>query len=235
MNKAGNCIRTAVLSLSLILITTVSMFGQSANNLKTHIDTVSYSIGVNIAKNLMQGGIMVNPEALKAGIIDAMKDAQLISDDDIMNAMMMLNQEMQLNMEMKAQQKGAKFLEENKKKTGVKVTASGLQYEVVSGGKGKKPSLTNVVKVHYTGKLLDGTVFDSSVDRGEPIEFPLNRVIMGWQEGLQLMSEGSKFILYVPYDLAYGEQGAPPSIGPYETLIFEVELLEVLPGENNGN
>ena len=122
---------------------------------------------------------------------------------------------------------GAKFLEENKSKPGVKVTESGLQYKVIKEGKGAKPTATDNVKVHYHGTLIDGTVFDSSVDRGEPISFPLNGVIAGWTEGVQLMSVGSKYKFFIPYTLAYGERGAGEAIKPYSTLIFEVELLGI--------
>ena len=122
---------------------------------------------------------------------------------------------------------GREFLEENAKNDSVTVTESGLQYMVLKEGTGAKPGPTDEVTVHYTGRLLDGTVFDSSVDRGEPIEFNLNEVIPGWTEGLQLMEEGSKYMLYIPYDLGYGEQ-AVGSIPPGSTLIFEVELLEVV-------
>ena len=124
--------------------------------------------------------------------------------------------------------KGEEFLAENAKREGVFVTESGLQYEVVTMGEGEKPTAESTVKVHYHGTLIDGTVFDSSVQRGEPIEFPLNGVIAGWTEGLQLMPVGSKFILYIPYQLAYGERGAGELIGPCEALIFEVELLEIV-------
>ncbi|MBQ6069497.1 MAG: FKBP-type peptidyl-prolyl cis-trans isomerase [Bacteroidales bacterium] len=131
---------------------------------------------------------------------------------------------------------GKKFLEENALNKSVYQTKSGLQYKILQKGKGKKPTATNKVRVHYTGKLLNGTVFDSSVERGEPAEFFLNQVIPGWTEGLQLMEEGSKYILYIPHNLAYGEQ-VVGSIPPGSTLIFEVELLQILPDkpqQNNG-
>ena len=124
-------------------------------------------------------------------------------------------------------EQGLKFLEENKLKEGVVVTESGLQYEVLTMGNGKKPSETDRVKVHYHGTLIDGTVFDSSVERGEPIVFGLNQVIKGWTEGVQLMPVGSKFRFYIPYELGYGERGAGQQIPPYATLIFEVELLGI--------
>ncbi len=125
-------------------------------------------------------------------------------------------------------EKGEKFLAENKTKEGVKTTASGLQYKITKEGTGNTPKATDRVLVHYEGKLLDGTVFDSSIKRGEPIAFPLNRVIPGWTEGLQLIKEGGKAILYIPSNLAYGASGTPGGpIGPNETLIFEVELLKI--------
>ena len=122
---------------------------------------------------------------------------------------------------------GEKFLQENKLREGVQETASGLQYEILVQGKGPKPTAESTVKVHYEGTLIDGTVFDSSYQRGEPIEFPLNGVIKGWTEGLQLMPVGSKYKLYIPSELGYGERGAGQSIPPFATLIFTVELLEI--------
>jgi FKBP-type peptidyl-prolyl cis-trans isomerase FklB len=127
----------------------------------------------------------------------------------------------------KAKDLGKNFLENNKKNEGVIVTASGLQYKVLTQGTGKMPTPNSNVTVHYTGKLIDGTVFDSSVQRGTPADFGVTQVIRGWTEALQLMKEGDKWILYIPYDLAYGERGAGGSIPPYSALIFEVELIKV--------
>lgn len=124
-------------------------------------------------------------------------------------------------------EKGEKFLAENKGKEGVKTTASGLQYKITKEGTGKQPKASDTVLVHYEGKLLDGTVFDSSIKRGEPISFPLNRVIPGWTEGLQFVKEGGKATLYIPSKLAYGSSGAGGAIGPDETLIFDVELIKI--------
>ncbi len=132
-----------------------------------------------------------------------------------------------LNMSAKAKEEGEKFLAENAKREGVKTTASGLQYEVLEATLGQKPKATDSVRVHYEGTLIDGTVFDSSYKRGESIAFPLNGVIKGWTEGLQLMSVGSKYKFFIPYQLAYGERGAGASIPPYAALIFTVELLGI--------
>jgi len=132
-----------------------------------------------------------------------------------------------LNMSAKAKEEGEKFLAENAKREGVKTTASGLQYEVLEATIGQKPKATDTVRVHYEGTLIDGTVFDSSYKRGESIAFPLNGVIKGWTEGLQLMSVGSKYKFFIPYQLAYGERGAGASIPPYAALIFTVELLGI--------
>lgn len=137
-------------------------------------------------------------------------------------------QKLQGEMEARAREVGSKFLAENKLKEGVKETASGLQYVVEKEGTGAKPGPEDEVTVHYTGKLLDGTVFDSSVSRGEPATFPLNRVIPGWTEGVQLMSEGAKYTFFIPSDLAYGPQGVPNAIPPHSTLIFDVELIKVV-------
>jgi len=136
-------------------------------------------------------------------------------------------QQKQLDDAKKSQASSDSFLTENAKKPSVKKTASGLQYLITKEGTGKSPAATSVVKVHYTGKLVDGTVFDSSVERGEPIEFPLNQVIPGWTEGLQLMKEGGKATLYIPAQLGYGQQGIPGTIPPNSTLIFDVELIQV--------
>ncbi len=136
-------------------------------------------------------------------------------------------QQKQVDTAKQTQSSNDTFLTENAKKAGVKTTASGLQYVVTQEGKGKSPKADSVVKVHYSGKLVDGTVFDSSIERGEPIEFPLNQVIPGWTEGLQLMKEGGKATFYIPSQLGYGEQGVPGTIPANSTLIFDVELIQV--------
>lgn len=136
-------------------------------------------------------------------------------------------QKLQSKVEERAKSEGRQFLDANRQKAGVKVTASGLQYVVEKEGTGAQPAATDEVTVHYTGKLLDGTVFDSSVKRGEPATFPLNRVIPGWTEGLQLMKEGARYTFFIPSELAYGAQGVPNAIPPHSTLVFDVELIKV--------
>jgi len=197
-------------------------------------DTASYAIGVNIGQSVKQQGIDLNADMLAAGLRDALADKALLTEEQVRAALMALQQEAQEKAQVERSKKGGEaktrgeqFLAENKKKEGVMTTPSGLQYKVIKAGTGAKPTKENTVKVHYKGTLIDGKVFDSSYDRGEPIEFPLGGVIAGWTEGLQLMPVGSKYMLYIPSNLAYGENGAGQSIGPNEALIFEVELLEI--------
>ena len=194
------------------------------------MDTVSYSLGVLFAQNFKNNDNMkLDPESMAKGFGEALKGKETIPADKanaIFSAFMSEQNQKKFTVNI---EKGKAFLAENAKKPGVKVTASGLQYEVIKEGTGITPKATDKVKTHYHGTLLDGKVFDSSVQRGEPIEFPCNGVIQGWQEALLLMKEGSKYKLYVPYNLAYGEKGAGGAIGPYETLIFEVELIKVNP------
>jgi FKBP-type peptidyl-prolyl cis-trans isomerase len=193
------------------------------------IKQVSYGLGTLVASNLKsQGGDSLNIDAMIAGLKDIMlgKEPKLQQ----MEAIAMVQVYMQKAMERKTAQAkvdNAKFLESNKKTEGVQTTKSGLQYKVISSGKGSKsPLATDKVTVHYTGKLIDGTVFDSSSGR-DPITFEVGGVIAGWTEALQLMKEGDKWMIYLPYDIAYGERGAGDQIPPYATLIFEVELIKV--------
>ena len=167
-------------------------------------NSLSFQLGTSVAQYLMQYGEKeLNYEEFKAGM------------------------DLVMNLSAKFKEEGEKFLAENAKREGVKTTASGLQYEVLEATLGQKPKATDSVKVHYEGTLIDGTVFDSSYKRGKPISFPLNGVIKGWTEGLQLMAVGSKYKFFIPYQLAYGERGAGASIPPYAALIFTVELLGI--------
>ncbi len=188
-----------------------------------------YSMGVLFASNVKsQGGDSLDVEAMIAAIKDVFGNKTPRMDQQ--QCMTTVQTYMQLASEKKnakAKEQGRAFLESNKKSEGVVVTASGLQYKVVTTGSGKTPTPNSHVTVHYTGKLIEGTVFDSSVQRGKPADFGVTQVIRGWTEALQLMKEGDKWILYIPYELAYGERGSGGPIPPYSALIFEVELIKV--------
>lgn len=200
-------------------------------------DSISYSIGLFMAQNLKQQGISdVNTTLLMRGLEDALKgqstrltqaQAGQVMNNYMQKQMSTRNAE---GMKASAENKktGTAFLTENKAKPGVVTTTSGLQYSVEKEGTGAKPTATDRVKVHYTGRLLDGKVFDSSVERGQPAEFGVNEVIKGWTEALQLMPVGSKWKLYIPSDLAYGDRGAGADIKPGSTLVFDVELLDIV-------
>lgn len=206
----------------------------SAVILKTHNDTISYIIGHDIGKNLKTNEIQINQEIFNAAVAAGIAgNDSLLSEEVTTNQMMKFQQEMMANREAKSTKesekekaKGLAFLQKNKTEPGVIETQSGLQYKVITEGTGENPKAEDVVEVHYTGKLIDGTVFDSSVERGQPVKFPLNGVIPGWTEGLQLMKTGGKSILYIPSSLAYGDRGTGPIPGG-STLIFEVELLSI--------
>lgn len=195
----------------------------------------AYSIGYMTAKSMSAQVPNLDAKSYNKGFQDAYaKKEPTIKEEDMKTILMAYEQKIRKEMEEKqkkaaaeAVSKGAAYLAENAKKPTVKTTASGLQYEVIKEGTGAKPTATNTVKVHYEGKLVDGTVFDSSLKRGEPVSFPLNQVIPGWTEGLQLMSVGSKYRFVIPANIAYGEQGGGP-IPPNSVLTFEVELLEIV-------
>jgi len=210
------------------------------SGMKTMMDSISYAVGLNIGKSLnTPESEDLNTYMVFRGILDVKEDkGEALTEEEIEALFTSFQAELSAKAEAELAEKGAKnieegiaFLEENEKKDGVTVTASGLQYMVMQEGSGASPTAEDVVKVHYHGTLLDGTVFDSSVDRGEPIEFPLNRVIPGWTEGVQLMTVGSKYKFFIPSDLAYGPQGSPPAIPPSATLTFEVELLDIVTPE----
>ncbi|HMO37852.1 MAG TPA: FKBP-type peptidyl-prolyl cis-trans isomerase [Saprospiraceae bacterium] len=193
------------------------------------MDSVSYSLGVLMAQNLKQQGFdQVDAAALTQGFEDALKGNALKINaeqaNQLVSSYMQSKQAKQFEGVIAA---GQQFLAENAQRPGVVTLPSGLQYEVLQEGTGTSPSDSDKVTVHYEGTLLDGTVFDSSVQRGQPATFGVTQVIQGWVEALQLMTEGAKWKLFIPHNLAYGERGAGPKIGPYSTLIFEVELLKI--------
>ena len=203
--------------------------------LKNQKDKVSYIIGMEIGKNFKKQSIDIDPDILTKGIKDAISGGKpLLTEQEIQENMVTFQKEMMAKQEELAKKlgennkkEGEVFLAENKKKDGVKTLPSGLQYKVVKAGTGKKPKLTDTVTTQYRGTLIDGTEFDSSYRRGQPVSFPVTGVIPGWTEALQLMEEGAKWQLFIPPNLAYGERGAGRDIGPNATLIFEIELVSI--------
>ena len=191
-----------------------------------------YGIGLQIGQQLAGSGMEVEAEAVARGIFDVLNNnPPAIDINEVTKALQELGQRAeaaQAEAFKALEAENQAFLEENKKAAGVVVTDSGLQYEILTEGNGAKPTAESTVRVHYTGSLIDGTVFDSSVKRGTPAEFPVGGVIKGWTEALQLMPVGSKWRLTIPHNLAYGERGAGASIPPFATLVFEVELLDIL-------
>lgn len=206
---------------------------------KNDAEKVSYMIGHQIGSNLKRDGIEIDQGLLNSGLKDALAGtASPIKPEEQQKLM----QDLQKGLREKAEAKrkadaeknvaeGKKFLEENKKKPGVVTTASGLQYKILTEGKGESPKATDTVKTHYKGTLLDGTEFDSSIKRGQPATFPVNGVIKGWTEALQMMKPGAKWQLWIPAELGYGDRGAGDQIGPNAMLTFEVELLEIVKKE----
>jgi len=194
------------------------------------MDKLSYAWGMAMGQQLRGMGVKaLDFDAFTLGLKIAFEGGE--PEIPVEEAQRLINeylQDLQKKSEEAARAAGEKFLAENASREGVKVTSSGLQYVIDKEGEGATPTAEDEVTVHYTGRLLDGTVFDSSVSRGEPATFPLNRVIPGWTEGVQLMKEGGKYTFFIPSDLAYGPQGVPNAIPPHSTLIFEVELLKVI-------
>ena len=206
-----------------------------AKNFSDDMERMSYAMGINVGEYILKSPLPLKGELVLEGLKDCLAGVPGIPAEEYAKAM----QELQNKMQQAGQERMKKaaegnskaekeFLAENRTKEGVKTTASGLQYKVITEGSGAKPRKDQKVRVHYTGKLLDGTVFDSSVERGQPAEFLLTQVIPGWTEALQLMSEGSKYRLFIPASLAYGERGAPGAIPPNAALIFDVELIKIL-------
>lgn len=224
--------------LSVLLFSNICLAAEKTA-LKDETDKVNYSVGYKVGADLKRQGVELNPEALVRGVQDAVGGAEpLMTQEEMRTTLMDLQQrvrEAQQKQRKEIAQKnletGKAFLAENAKKDGVTVLPSGLQYNVITKGDGKSPKATDKVTVHYRGTLIDGSEFDSSFKRGKPATFQLNRVIKGWTEALQLMTEGSKWRLFIPADLAYGERGAGALIGPNTTLIFDVELLSVEPAK----
>jgi FKBP-type peptidyl-prolyl cis-trans isomerase len=196
---------------------------------------VSYAMGMSLGDRFRSDEIALDSEAFAAGLNAGLSDGErLLTAEEVPGIMQAFQQRQMEKMQKKIEEQsaahkteGEAYLAENAKKEGVVSTDSGLQYKVLTAGEGEKPSVDSIVKVHYKGTLIDGTEFDSSYSRGEPVEFPVGGVIAGWTEALQLMPAGSKWQLAIPADLAYGESGAGPQIGPNSTLLFDVELLEV--------
>ena len=232
MKKISVLVATAIVAMG---ITSCGDSHKSAS-LKTAADSVSYAIGISTGAGYKENlktlpGDPANVDDLIAGFIQAIKgdsSAMKMTPQAAQAYVQTYFMEASARDAKKTKEEGKKFLAENKSKKDVFTTESGLQYQVVTEGTGDKPTATDKVKVHYTGTLLDGTKFDSSVDRGEPMEFPVNGVIKGWTEVLQLMPVGSKYIVWIPSDLAYGERGAGQDIKPNSTLKFEIELLEIV-------
>ena len=238
--------KKSLVGIALMALLTIACQGQAGEKVVLDTDAAkeSYAIGYSIGEDFKQQGIEVDTRVLAKGMADALAGGEaMLSEEERMAIFSTLQQRMmekqqammaEREKEMAASAEknlteGQAFLAENAKQEGVVTLDSGLQYQVLTKGKGAPPIATDEVKVHYHGTLVDGTVFDSSVERGEPVTFPVNGVIQGWVEALQLMPPGSKWKLFIPSDLAYGERGAGPVIGPNAVLIFEVELLEINP------
>ncbi|NCO50639.1 MAG: FKBP-type peptidyl-prolyl cis-trans isomerase [Deltaproteobacteria bacterium] len=206
-----------------------------AEELKTEKEKISYAIGMSIGSDMQRQELDLDVKLLADGLSAAYADQEtLLSQEDMVKTLVAFQQKKQAELQAKAAEigdknkaAGQKFMGENATKEGVKTTASGLQYEVLTEGQGATPTADDKVTVNYRGTLVDGTEFDSSYKRGEPVSFPVNGVIAGWTEALQLMKEGDKFRLVIPENLAYGERGAGQLIGPGSTLVFEVELIKV--------
>ena len=213
-----------VLFIKIFILGFVSL---NAQNINTEMEKVSYSLGVNIASSLKQQGWELDAKSLSDAFVDVFNGNKLLIDEKEASSILQNYQQKIANKTLeKNSTLGKEFLEKNAKKDGVITTSSGLQYKILKEGEGESPKETEKVEVHYHGTLIDGTVFDSSVDRGESITFPVNGVIPGWVEALQLMKTGAKYKLFIPSELAYGNRGQG-KIGPNSTLIFEVELITI--------
>jgi FKBP-type peptidyl-prolyl cis-trans isomerase FklB len=235
MERKGVKMKLPLFILSGILLLANQVIAGENLVLKNYKDKVSYIIGIDIGKNLKNQSIDIAPDILARGIKDAISGKKpLMTEQEVQETTAAFQKEMtakQTELIKKVGEKNRKegeaFLAENKQREGVKTLVSGLQYKVIKAGAGKKPKLTDTVVTQYRGTLIDGTEFDSSYRRGKPATFPVNGVIPGWVEALQLMEEGSKWQLFIPPNLAYGERGAGRDIPPNSTLIFEIELISI--------
>jgi len=235
LNLKGQFMKKLIAFALVLSLLGVTVQAQKKGTPKTKKEKVSYSLGVNIGKNMKTQGIDVDQDFLAQGLKDALSNAKTtMSDKDMEATMNAFQQEMMTKMQAKQKVEGGKnktdgeaFLAANKKKDGVITLPSGLQYKVIKMGSGPKPTASQTVTCNYRGTLIDGKEFDSSSRYGKPAEFPVGGVIKGWIEALQLMPVGSKWELYIPADLAYGENGAGQTIGPNAALIFEIELLSI--------
>lgn len=225
--------KKTLIAAALSLTMTAGLVQAEDVKLTNDDDRLSYSLGMLIGDRILkQYSENINYYVMLEGIrAQHTGEATAMTMDEAHEAMQKSEDRAMEAAAAESKAAGEAYLAENKKREGVQVTESGIQYEVLTAAEGDKPKATDQVKVHYKGSLLDGTVFDSSYDRGEPAQFGLNQVIPGWTEGVQLMSVGSKYSFVIPSDLAYGDQGAGANIGPGETLIFEVELLDIIKPE----
>lgn len=228
--------------LSIVVAITLGACSESAvksAKIKTDTDSLAYALGTIYYNGLAADSLDLNPLLLAKAMFDGKAGKPMMTDEEARTVVMMFINDRETELMEKQNEENRvlykdyiteneAFLEKNKERDEITVTESGLQYEVIKMGTGPKPTMESVVKVHYVGTLIDGTEFDSSIERGEPAEFPLSGVIPGWVEALQLMPEGSKFKIYLPEDLAYGASGAGEQILPFSTLIFDVELLEIV-------
>lgn len=223
-----------ILAMGMATIVSLNASANPVKVLETEEQKVSYSFGLVLGKRMQNDLPDLNVDVFMQGVKDAIQNkAALLTDEQVGEVLSKFQRDMQQQQMEKVQEIsdenkriGTEFLAKNKNKEGVVTLESGLQYKVLTEGKGPQPSGTDVVKVHYTGSLINGEVFDSSIERGQPVTFPLNGVIAGWTEALQLMPTGSKWQLYIPAELAYGANGNR-SIGPNETLLFDVELIDI--------
>jgi len=220
------------LKIGAVLLAVAAISCTKSTNLNTDEKKAGYAIGQQIGNSFKMQNVNPDLDAVVAGMRDALKGEKgKLTPEETQAAIMKLREQSMAKIEEEAKankEKGDKYLEENKKKEGVKVTSSGLQYQVINEGKGLSPKDDSFVKVHYKGTLIDGTEFDSSYARGEPAEFPVNGVIKGWTEALKLMKPGAKYKLHIPSDLAYGPIGRPPQIPGNSVLVFDVELLDIV-------